>query len=397
MGTRVGRGASTDRRIARGALALLLALLAAPAARAEGNPRAGMKIVVFPLEGINVPESVASASSEVLVSALRRQGFDVLDAPAPAPAPAPAAPPPPAAVQPVVAPPAPVPPPPPPGAPPEAPPAAAQPVAAPPAPPAQLPPPPAPTRGELAASAGASGYVDGKLVRLGSRIRVSINLRDASGAITDDRQTEARSDDELVIVLEKVAMAFAGNTAVDATLSLDRARAEERRRASKPKLQANFGAAAGVLVGLRRTEDGDAADGTALLGFDGRLDVGRLLVGMNAGVGMSDDDGNRDKEEVDAHVFVNILAAYYLSGGSLAPFIGAGAGFFVGYRIGSFDDDIDDDGGDSPPIGFDVFPTFGLEFMRHSSMRFHVDLRYAFDFTGAHWGHGPVVLLGLDF
>jgi hypothetical protein len=376
------RGSAMKRKVAIGALALLLPLLAASAARAEAGPRAGMKVVVFPLEGLNVPESVASASTEVLVSALRRQGFDVLDLQPTAPAPAQAAPAvaqpvAPAPAQPVIAPPTTPPPPPPPPA------------------PAPVPPPP-PTKGEIATAAGAAGYVDGKLVRLGSRIRVSINLRDPKGAITDDRQTEARSDDDLVIVLERIAMAFAGNKAVDASLSLDRVRNEERRRASRPRLEANFGVAVGVLVGLRETEDGDAADGTALLAFDARLDIGRLLVGLNAGLGMSDDDGNENSEAVDPHFFVNILAAYYLSGGSLAPFLGAGAGFFVGYRVGSYDSTAED-GSDTLPVGFDVFPTFGLEFMRHSPMRFHLDLRYAFDFTGAHWGHGPIALLGLDF
>jgi hypothetical protein len=386
------------RKVAIGALAILASLAAAGNARAEESPRAGMRIAVFPLEGINVNDSVATASTEVLSAALSRQGFEVLDwraglAQPQVPPPPPIVPPAPAAPAPV---PVPVPPPP---APAQAPPAAlATPPLAVPAPaPVPPPAPPPATKGEIAKAAGATGYVDGKLIRLGSKVRVSVSLRDPSGALVDDRQAEARSDDELAIVLERIAMAFAGNKAVEATLSLDRTIGEARRRASKPRLEANFGAATGVLVGLLDSEDTPAPDVTALLAFDARLELGRVLIGLNAGLGLSDDDGNTDTEAVDAHFFVNILAAYYLSNGSLAPFLGAGVGFFVGYRVGSYGDASADSSSDAPPVGFEAFPTFGLEFLRHAPIRLHLDLRYAFDFAGARWGHGPVALLGLDF
>jgi hypothetical protein len=49
-------------------------------------------------------------------------------------------------------------------------------------------------------------------------------------------------------------------------------------------------------------------------------------------------------------------------------------------------------------VGFDVYPFFGLEFLRNSSIRVHLDLRYCFDFAeNAEWGHGLMALAGIDF
>jgi len=49
-------------------------------------------------------------------------------------------------------------------------------------------------------------------------------------------------------------------------------------------------------------------------------------------------------------------------------------------------------------IGWEVYPSVGIEFLRHSSIRLHVDFRYLFDFAGdAEWGHGLAVMAGVNF
>ena len=388
-------------------IALLIAL-AAGSSRAEGGAKISGKLVVFPLEGINVQQSVVDASTEVLASALRNQGFDVVDwdetlvaAEPPPPAPPP-------------------PPPPPPPAPETAPTTgttaeAAQPQPLEVAPPPPPPPPPgfvaappaltAARKGEIARSLGCAGYVDGKLVRLGTKVRVSINKRDLDGNIVDDRQTEAKTEDDLVGVLERIAMAFAGNKTVDDTLNLDNATmAETQRQAQRFRLEKNFGATIGALVGFN-----DSEDTAAMIMFDGRFEIKDLLLGINAGLGLSGDDGRDANNEMDAHFLINITVAYYLAHSSVAPYLGAGLGVFFGNRLeltekakdqaDQCDNEYDSSCDKNPlTVGFDVYPTFGIEFLRNSSIRVHLDLRYVFDFAeNADWGHGLMVLAGINF
>jgi hypothetical protein len=389
--------------------AALLIALAAGGARAEGGAKTTGKLVVFPLEGVNVQQSVVDASTEVLASALRNQGFDIADledaAVEPAPAPLPPAPPPP-------------PPPPPPDAatpigttagagqpqmlvapPPPPPPAIAAPPIAPFAGPFAL---TAARKGEIARGLGCVGYVDGKLVRLGTKVRVSINKRDLDGKIVDDRQTEAKTEDDLVGVLERIAMAFAGNKSVDETLDLDNATmAETQRQANRFRLEKNFGAVIGALVGFN-----DSEDTAALVLFDGRFEIKDLLLGVNAGLGLSGDDSRDTNNDMDAHFLINVNVAYYLAHSNVAPYIGAGLGVFFGNRLELTDRAKREaaahssiSSSDSPTtVGFDVYPTFGIEFLRQTSIRVHLDLRYVFDFAeNAYWGHGLVALAGINF
>jgi hypothetical protein len=388
-----------------GFLALLVALTAGTAIAAEGGAKASGKIVVFPLEGVNVQPNVVEASTEVLASALRNQGFDIADwdgttpaaepppppppPPTPPPAPDAAAEPPPPAVAPAAAPPAPMP------------------VAAPtPAypPPAVSPALTAAKKGEIARGLGCVGYVDGKLVRLGTKVRVSITKRDLDGNVVDDRQSEAKTEDDLVGVLERIAMAFAGDKTVDETLNLDNATmAETQRQAHRFRLEKNFGAVIGALVGFN-----DSEDTAAMIMFDGRFEIKDLLLAVNAGLGLSGDDGRDYNNDLDAHFLINVNVAYYLAHSSVAPYLGAGLGVFFGNRLELTDKakreaaeeaDVLDSSSDGPTmVGFDVYPMFGLEFLRHTSVRVHLDLRYVFDFAeSSYWGHGMMALAGIDF
>jgi hypothetical protein len=379
-------------------------------------------VAVFPLEGVNVPPGVVRAANEVLESELREQGFKVVEwepvydklveteaAPAPMPAPAPAPAPTPAPAVPAApAQPGEVPqptyppvvdhatPPPPPGQPrPLAPPpgqtsvAVAQPVAVePPAPELS-----AELKGQIARELEADGYFDGSLVKLGTKIRVSVYRRDLDGHVIDNRQMEAKTNDDLVTVLERISLAFAKGQTTDETLDLDNAtKAETQDLPERFRLEKNFGAIIGQAFGIS-----DNMRYYTMVAFDARLEINDLLVELNAGFALG--------KERSTQLLIDIGVGYYLTHTPVSPYIGAGAGVFFGDRL-----DVDD--GDSSPVpqpgsgddsdemdvGFDAFPFIGLELLRHSSIRVHFDIRYSFSWNPeGDFGHGPVVLVGINF
>jgi hypothetical protein len=107
-------------------------------------------------------------------------------------------------------------------------------------------------------------------------------------------------------------------------------------------------------------------------------------------------------------LLVDLGVAYYLSHTGISPYIGLGMGVFFGDRID--DDDgssvgpgvssSDGDNEDSIGVGFEAFPLIGVEFLRQSSIRVHVDFRYVFGWTAedkVQLGHGPMALIGINF
>jgi hypothetical protein len=359
--------------VATGILALLAAALAAGTAGAQKASPDGGRLVVFPLVGVNVQENITDASTEVLKSALRNQGFDVVDWEE----------------------------------------AAAL---------AEL---TSQRKAEIARGLGCTAYIDGMLVRLGTKIRVSINKRDLTGKVIDDRQTEAKTEDDLVGVLERIAMAFAGDTTVDETLDLDNATmAEAQRQSNRFRLEKNFGAMIGGTFGI-----GETMDTAGVLAFDGRLEIKDLLLIINAGIGFSADDdyddysetddedngddisgGYKYKRDTDANVqaFIDVAVAYYLLHKGVSPYIGAGFGVYFGGRVNKEGDRAGLTGTDNingwerPPmdseIGFELFPVLGLEVLRQTSIRVHLEFRYSLNFgSDSAFGHGPVALAGVCF
>ena len=351
-------------------VAVVLGMTVCLTAQAAGaqDKTAGLKLVVFPLQGVNVQSSVARASTEVLTSALRNQGFSITDWEAPASDAAPDQ-------------------------------AAAAPELT------------TQRKGEIARELGCNGYVDGKLVRLGTKVRVSINRRDLDGKVVDSRESEAKTEDDLVGVLERIAMAFAGDKTVDETLNLDNATmAETQRQAQRFRLEKNLGVSIGGMFGLEETMDSGV-----LIGFDGRLEMKQLLIILNAGFGIAAPDKYDDSfmaesnDSVGMQLWLNIDIDGYLSKSPVAPYLGAGVGMFIGGRVHIIEKDRDNDGiyhevGDTKyydsKVGFEVHPTFGVEFLRHASIRIHLEMRYSLNFAveaGGAFGHGPMVMAGIAF
>jgi len=298
-------------------VAIVAAIIVSCAVRAAGadGRQTGGCLLMFPLDGVNVAPSSAGASTEVLVSALRSRGVQIADLEGPG---------------------------------------AAGPPSAPLAP---------REKGALAQAHGCSGYLDGKLVRLGALIRVSVNERGLDGRVLESREAEAKNDDDVVGVLERISEALAGGGSVDETLTLDNATVvETQRKANAFRMENNFGMALGGIFGV-----GDTMDTGMLLAFDGRLETGDLLVVLNVGIVVAAADRYDD--------------------------------FWGSSRIDR-DYDYAGDATDyhDSKLGVDMHPTIGLELVRHSSIRVHFELRYACDFSErGRFGHGPLLLAGIAF
>jgi hypothetical protein len=417
-------------------LALGVALVAgtgrAETAAAPAEP-ALRKVVVFPFEAVNVDPGTTRAFGGLFQSALRARGVTVLDwRPAydelyggtgavespPPPPPAPVLAPvmlqpqypaasasssvvdhatPPAA--PGAAAPAPRPPPPPPapqyyGGPQviyvqQAPPVAyAEPI---PAEPILS----AAARKEIAAKAGAELFLEGSLTRLGNQIRVAVLVKDLEGVEINNQVMDARTELDLSNVLERVAQGLVEGRSAAETLDLDNATMHETQKMPERfKLETNMGAILGQVFSLT-----DEMNHLTLIAFDARFEIKDLMVGLNAGLAFG---AGKSDHESEPGLLAGINIAWYLSHSAVSPYLGLGAGIFIGDLLdsekkssgGVYDDDQDDSTG----MGFHAAPVLGVEFLRNTRIRVHVEFRWmlAFDADG-HFGHGPMPLIGINF
>ena len=252
------------------------------------------------------------------------------------------------------------------------------------------------TKSTIAKELGCHGYVDGKMVKLGSKIRVTINLRNSNGDILQSKVMDGETEDDLVIILERIATAFAHDVSVDETLNLDNAtRAETTHKTQRFRPEKNFGVIIGETFSVT-----DAMDHYTMFAFDVRLEQKDVLVELSAGFGVH---GGQDPA---GHFFAGVGVAYYLSHTGISPYLGAGFGIFLGDRLNI---EKDDDHGDYVPVheendddefgvGFELYPTLGIEFLRNASMRLHLEMRYGFSISpDTDLGHGPVVVAGIAF
>lgn len=247
-------------------------------------------------------------------------------------------------------------------------------------------------KAQIARELGCDYYMDGKLVTLGTKTRITVEKHNMEGDAVDARVMEGRSEDDLIIVFERMAMAFANDQETDETLGLDNAtRAEALRQSNRFALEKNFGISIGETFSFS-----DRMDHFTRIAFDGRLEMKELMVDINAGFGLT------GGENPKAHFVAGVGLGYYLSHTSVAPYLGAGFGIFAGERVsissnnaGDWSDSSD---GDDVAVGFELYPALGIEFLRHSSIRVHIDFRYNFSVvTDNAYGHGLTALMGINF
>jgi len=226
---------------------------------------------------------------------------------------------------------------------------------------------------DVVSTTGADGYFEGSLVRLGSQIKVYLVKHDAKGEVLISRDMAAKTVNDLNIVLPRIVESLVLDKPPEETLNLDNAsRAETQNLPQRFRLEKNFGVIIGQSIGV-----GDNSHYFTMVAFDGRLEFDDLMVEIDAGIA----------PWKAFNVFLDIAVNYYLSHTSVAPYMGGGFGAWLGERID--EEDVE--------AGGTAFPQIGLEFIRHSSIRIHLDFRYGFHFSEGGFGHGPMILAGINF
>ena len=253
-------------------------------------------------------------------------------------------------------------------------------------------PPPAPKltaelKSQITREMGCESYVDGKLVLLGSKIRVTVKVKNTEGDTLDTKQMEAQTEDDLHIIFKRIAKALALDLTIEETLDLDNATvAEAHQMANRFRLEKNMGLLIGQLFSVN-----DKMAHQTFIAFDGRFELNDVLIGVNVGLAFT------DTTETDTHLFLDILGGYYLSHTSFSPYLALGVGIMMGNFL-SFEDSNSEGMEYFRQIGFHAFPAFGIEFIRNSQMRAHIDIRYAIVVgQDSEIGHGPMITAGLNF
>lgn len=293
---------------------------------------------------------------------------------------------------------------------------------------------------ELAEELGADSYFTGRLVGIGGQLRIEAMHYDASGDLTAMQRAAADGEPELPEAIDRLVTALVmidgpettpaptpaprqapapaprvatpapappqGITPQSGYISYED---RSRRAHSSGRLEqadSDFDKALGVML-VQTIGISDTLEHTTGINFDGRFEWIQFLLAVNAGFNFGDVEITEG-----LHLNLDLTFAGYLSKKQISPYLGAGFGLYLINRLDNSNicDEGEDEGGydydssfssdDScdPNIGWNLFPTFGVEFLRNRSMRLHVELRYVFVLNAApNWGHGPIIAVGVGF
>jgi hypothetical protein len=248
------------------------------------------------------------------------------------------------------------------------------------------------------AAAGKMGceyYLQGSLIRLGEQMTLYVDLYSADGKRLASKKMPARTEEDLVIVIPRMTIALLGAKTVEETRNMDNAtRAETGLIPQRFRFEKNFGFVMGQFF-----KTNENTNNFTVMVFDARLEFNQFLVEMDVGVGF----GNREFK--GTNFMMDLGLSYYLTHSSVAPYVGAGVGIFLGPRVNDsktcgedyYDGDYYSECDQESFVGWNVYPTIGVEFLRQTAIRLHADFRYLFNITEHAWGHGPMASVGINF
>ncbi|MBN2342620.1 MAG: hypothetical protein JXX29_19675 [Deltaproteobacteria bacterium] len=225
----------------------------------------------------------------------------------------------------------------------------------------------------------AKKYVDGRLYQLGNEMRFSIALRRSNGSLVVSRTITLADENDLPIAVRRLVESLLSGKKVEDTLTLNNAtKGETRNQPNRMNLEVYTGVMFGMSIGV-----GDM-NSHPLVIFDNRFELNQVMIQFDLGIGIHGSATFGD---------ATIAANYYLSKGSIAPYLGLGGGVFLGDKWAE-DGSMDDASG---VFGGHFFPQVGVEFLRAAAIHVHADVRYTGNASGDEFGHGPSILLGMGF
>ncbi len=263
-----------------------------------------------------------------------------------------------------------------------------------------------PSLSVLATGAGCRFYMTGSIVTLGEQMTLTLDLFLNDGARVAGKKITALNAEMLPLAVETLAAAAADemNRFAEAHPTASAASPQGGPLASdgpdtasmRPKSNEGFQKNFGILVGQTFSISKKDMFNFLSFYFNARLEFNRLLMNTNVGFSL----GNKDPGDA-FHFLFNLSLSAYLLKTQVTPYVGGGAGFFVGNRMRECRTDYY--GGEvctsgDARVGWDVFPVLGLEVLRTLFLRVHLEGRYLVTFNGyGSWGHGPAILMGVAF
>ncbi len=258
-----------------------------------------------------------------------------------------------------------------------------------------------------AVAAGCTHYIHGSLVQLGAQIDVDLNLFTSSGSLIASERAGVPGEHALPAMLQTAATRFDDAMGPPSGSELPAETPPETAQAPTPPATAknddvnesHFGIAFAQIIGVSKT-----MHTSTLFHFNGRFQFNRVLMILSTGFAF----GSTEEIERGLHFGLDLAAAAYLTRTMIAPYVGAGFGMYMGSLLqrcgrdvrtgdGTYEED-NERCTDRPYIGWEGFPTVGVEFLQTRSLRVHFEGRYIIAFNAEmNWGHGPMMLVGVAF
>ncbi|MBN2802086.1 MAG: hypothetical protein JXR91_03230 [Deltaproteobacteria bacterium] len=240
---------------------------------------------------------------------------------------------------------------------------------------------------EIAKALNCDMYITTKIVKLGKKTQVNITMYKANGDAVDSKKMVAETEDDLNLIFDRIAVAFSKGIKPSETRDYDNATvAETNKKANLDRIISNHGLmlGGGMLMGDK------ANSGVITFGYEGIWEYNRLRTGIEAGFSLASEE-----YDIDFAAYMHMVMGSFLSRGMVSPYISGGAGLYLGQRPTKDSDSYDDE---YSPMGFEFFPSIGLEFLHRARMRIHSEVRYMFilDLNG-NLAHGPMFNIGLNF
>jgi len=235
------------------------------------------------------------------------------------------------------------------------------------------------------------------------KIKVIIYLKNSDGNAVGTRQMVASNEDDLLLIFQRIPLAFVKGKSAEDTRDMDNSTYNEANKMPNTDRMRNIN---GFIVGGGALIDTSESETKASLklGYNGLWEVRELRFGVNAGLAFP------SKGDKKTSLFGDVFMSRYLKHAPVSPYIGGGAGLFIGQRFGSVSIDSDEEDDDysttasdstknkEAKMGFGFFPMFGVEFLRNARMRLHVEARYEVLVSDVgDFGHGPMVCVGMGF
>lgn len=166
------------------------------------------------------------------------------------------------------------------------------------------------------AAASADSYVQGSIVRLDAHLVISMSTLDATGKRLKRHKMTAGSVDDFEAVAERLAEALTSDSSVKDTRDLDNITTRETKKRKRVFADDRVGFRGGLIVPVATAPFSSVVSGAVEIRYESE----DYYAGW--GIGMLLPAPGRSDESSYGGLSAEVNAAYYLSSGAIAPYLG---------------------------------------------------------------------------